>query len=564
MWENLLKKGLLISVAVSGKKGDNFARPFIKAVKDLRQVIAIAIPGRNPTFPELYNLDKLAKYLNGNPSRLVNARIIEQYLEESVKFFNKPRKGKKSNASKVKSEQMEKMLEKFRAGEALAYQFLDKMSAATPGTPGKRRRLAIKTSEPCSQPQPESTLTPAVVSYHYTLDGLLRTRRQADQVAAQSGTRRVLRQVLSHTKDLDIENCMFTIIDQLVDMLQLCLPCGLREVLSKCARMRSMVCREFLHTDTITGKQLLTSVMAGSGLASPWDRNEFLQEVQKLSRFMRWFACSCLPEVYQACCDDPKRTFPESSTFYFMWTAIEDWILSSWLEFTLENAVRHVSLHYDGLRLDADLSNGVADYCVSASEHIFNQTGFRVNIREKLHQTFGELLPTRAVESRVVPDRDEVLDRPGNGIAGAVSHLLSDASGLLEALKSTEDQDNVVAANRQVRTYRQVQAMTGMTFHPILGFEILEAGSYLIHSEGDGCPHCISAKYNGGEDTCVQLYDGNTSWDIELPVLRACSVECIDKSTLITFRVYAPGAVVPQMPDQPFPGAFELILDAQA
>ena len=62
----------------------------------------------------------------------------------------------------------------------------------------------------------------------------------------------------------------------------------------------------------------------------------------------------------------------------------------------------------------------------------------------------------------------------------------------------------------------------------------------------------------------MQLYDGNTSWEIELAVLRACSVECIDKSTLITFRVYAPGAVVPQMPDQPFPGAFELILDAQA
>ena len=148
---------------------------------------------------------------------------------------------------------------------ALAYQFLDKLS---PGTPSKRRRMARRTSDPESQHVPEPALISAKVPYHYTLDKLIRTRRQADDVAAQSAPRRVLRHVIRHTRDFDIENCMFTIVDQLVDILQLSIPSSLRDTLTKCARERSMVCRELLRTDIATGKGLLTAVMAGASFGS--------------------------------------------------------------------------------------------------------------------------------------------------------------------------------------------------------------------------------------------------------------------------------------------------------
>ena len=176
---------------------------------------------------------------------------------------------------------------------------------------------------------------------------------------------------------------MFTIVDQLVDVLQLSIPSSLRDTLTKCAKQRSMVCRELLRTDIPTGKGLLTAVMAGASLAPPWDRNEFLLGLRKLSRYMRWVACACLPDVFQVCINDAKRTLPESSTFYVMWSAVEDLILSKWMEYTMERPVRHLSLHCNGIRLDADLPEGVDDYCQVVAEHVFAETGFRIHIKEK-------------------------------------------------------------------------------------------------------------------------------------------------------------------------------------
>ena len=75
---------------------------------------------------------------------------------------------------------------------------------------------------------------------------------------------------------------------------------------------------------TTGGKHLLTSVMNGSALVSPHVGNEFLGRVQKLARFMRWTACSVIPQVYEACFNDPSRQFPEASTLFFLWTAVED------------------------------------------------------------------------------------------------------------------------------------------------------------------------------------------------------------------------------------------------
>ena len=76
---------------------------------------------------------------------------------------------------------------------------------------------------------------------------------------------------------------------------------------------------------TTGGKQLLTSVMNGAALVSPHVGNEFLGRVQKLARFMRWTACSVIPKVYEACFNDSSRQFPEASTLFFWWTAVEDW-----------------------------------------------------------------------------------------------------------------------------------------------------------------------------------------------------------------------------------------------
>jgi hypothetical protein len=123
-WESMLKEGYFATVVVTGKKGDNFVRPVVRPVKGLRDAIAVGVPDRIPALPELYDLDMLATYLNGNPSRLVNAQIVEQYMDESIKYFNKPKKGKKSNVEKAKAELLQRSFGKIQSPQCVGARLL--------------------------------------------------------------------------------------------------------------------------------------------------------------------------------------------------------------------------------------------------------------------------------------------------------------------------------------------------------------------------------------------------------------------------------------------------------
>ena len=161
------------------------------------------------------------------------------------------------------------------------------------------------------------------MTYRYTLDGTIRTRRQVNEVGAQSCSRRVQQQPFPHTHDLDIENCSFVLLVQIIDKLQPTppMPNDLKKALLRCAHERDVVCRDDLKVDATTGKKLLQAVLNGSALHAPHEANEFLKLLQKAAIYIRWLACSVLPDVYTLCKDDPKRKYPEASVVHFMWTA---------------------------------------------------------------------------------------------------------------------------------------------------------------------------------------------------------------------------------------------------
>ena len=52
--------------------------------------------------------------------------------------------------------------------------------------------------------------------------------------------------------------------------------------------------------------------------------HDWLHRVRRLARFCRWWARSLLPEVFALCVEDPTKTFPEASTFFYLWSAAED------------------------------------------------------------------------------------------------------------------------------------------------------------------------------------------------------------------------------------------------
>ena len=64
---------------------------------------------------------------------------------------------------------------------------------------------------------------------------------------------------------------------------------------------------------------------------------------------------------------------------------LEDAVLTSWLGFVRQRPVTHLSLHYDGIRINKKLPCAMSEFCARCSDHIAKETGFLVNIREKEH-----------------------------------------------------------------------------------------------------------------------------------------------------------------------------------
>jgi hypothetical protein len=131
---------------------------------------------------------------------------------------------------------------------------------------------------------------------------------------------------------------------------------------------------------------------------------------------------------------------------------------------------------------------------------------------------------------------------------------------ILDQLKIAEDQNNGVAESRGVRSYKEVQETTGVVLHPSLGLNLSQAGCYLVDTEGDGSPHCVAVKVKAEQPECVEIFDGQRAWTLQFGDLQSCASECIDKSSLVTFRVHMSATAAPAMSQQPFPSAAEELL----
>ena len=558
LWNNMRTYGMMADVVIERRKGKDAMRPVIASKYQLRDIMEVKPDSTALVFPETYNFNRLKTYLHEHPSRFFNVETIQRYYADYMTFLTKGKKGKRSNAELRVIEELQSEIDKFSAGESLALKFLDMVTSVKKRRVEKTNSLAESSGAPLKE---------ASVSYHSTLQEVnFRTRLQANGIGAQIATRRVLYHLVPHTCDLDIENCMFTIILQLLRRLKVTIPPDLEETLRMCAESREQVCQDDLRTDLQTGKNRLNQVVNGASISPEWDGADFLRRVQKLSRYLRWLACSLLPDVYEVMREDTSRKFPEASTLFFLWTSVEDFILSVWVKFVLQLPVRHLSLHFDGIRLDADFPGTVEDYCKQCCEHIANETGFVVNIREKKHYSFLELIPKKACESTVLDGKDEVLDRPGNCIAGAVYDLLgeSERGQLLIHLKNTELPANVVAANRCVRSYAEVQRVTQVSMVPCMGFNLSLPGKYLLHTEAGGRPHCISvqAQFKDAKLHC-EVIDGNNRWLMLMDDLIACAAVAVEKATIVTYRVFLPGQVA-MWPDKPSKEVLSVLLELQA
>ena len=105
---------------------------------------------------------------------------------------------------------------------------------------------------------------------------------------------------------------------------------------------------------------------------------ELILDLQRASLFCRWVAASCLHDVIW---DHvlAQKDRPDVSILTYFWNLAEDAVLDAWILKARELESKHVSLHFDGIRLDREVAGpDVSSLCRTFEKGIEEETGFKV------------------------------------------------------------------------------------------------------------------------------------------------------------------------------------------
>ena len=155
---------------------------------------------------------------------------------------------------------------------------------------------------------------------------------------------------------------------------------------------------------------------------APCVQRGLLAELRSEGRALRWVATSVLPELHDTMVADSGRKWPEATVFHHMWTMVEDACVEAWIEFARKLSPSHLSLHFDGIRIDSASVPDRDAFAKESARHIQRSIGVEVVIVEKVHRTFLELL--RPADASLVPTHGTALE--ANCLPVALPHLRGD------------------------------------------------------------------------------------------------------------------------------------------
>ena len=103
------------------------------------------------------------------------------------------------------------------------------------------------------------------------------------------------------------------------------------------------------------GKEFIHAVINGGAIPAEFSENTFVKNLQRTSLWLRMVAISACPDVFKALNLDEDCKWPAASTFAYMYQGAEDYILEAMVGYCLQFHAKHLSLHYDGIRVDEGL-----------------------------------------------------------------------------------------------------------------------------------------------------------------------------------------------------------------
>ena len=279
------------------------------------------------------------------------------------------------------------------------------------------------------------------------------------------------------------------------------------------------------------GKRMVNTVINGGSPPASLKDNSFVQLLQQASIYLRWFACSMLPDDFEELGEREDKDFPAATVFHYMWTAVEDYILEHWCNFLQRHRPTHLSLHFDGVRVNSDIHPDILELMTACEKHILESTGFALRIIEKKHQLILDLVRQNSKSCNEIPVPDILLER-GNCIPCGLWHLSGQRQLIENALSVTDTIENRYYAERGVRTYQHCVSFTPAGLFPHIGLPADMSKPCLLHCENGGFSHCVAViPEPANHDVIIKQYK------LPLESFRECVHAGIDKSTCVSFEV---------------------------
>ncbi|CAE7603156.1 unnamed protein product [Symbiodinium natans] len=552
--DQLLRNKVIVESASRGKTLEVY-RPAVECL-NLCSVLDWKNLESESTFPELLHLKNFAEYVRGCDARRENAYLLGAFYQaaKNPTVRGRPSKQLARNLDRSAEAQKKgrKILDQEELFEVILADLADDVgqsqsSQRMQSEPAKRRRCLPEVKEEGREAKPcVQEIVHVQRSYSYSSAVSFRSRKQVVGLGVQRLCRRAQVRVAAGTVDLDVENALFTLMHQLITRLQLrpAPPNDVTETIRACAQDRDRVCKETLQLSKEEGKALLIKIFNGASIPDSVQHGKaFLQSLSKAALYLRWAVVLMFPDEYARFQEpDAEKNNPEASLLSHLYYIVEDVVLSAMADVLLQGSPKHLSLHYDGVRVSRPEGKSVEDLCKSIQRRVKDATGFEVVLREKRHRSVLQILSDTA-RSKVGSSlpMESVLRQNGNCIPAAVALLLAKISDVEEALSDNGCRENASFKKRALRSYRDCATLLHLQFlpQPDLSLGCWKPGNFLLHVEHEGQPHCVGLRVNSVES--IDVIDACGESRIDSSILEEALTAGLDACSAMVFKICKAG-----------------------
>jgi len=302
--------------------------------------------------------------------------------------------------------------------------------------------------------------------------------------------------VLDDTIDVDIFNCAFVLLREVVERLQLpeewLAPIRSEiDLLRELATSRDELIVDEMHMSNMEGKLLLLRTLNGSKDAAK--AHPFLARVRRLGHVLEGIGAGSMYEEYVSLASDASVQRPLISVISHMYRIMEAAVIRSLVEFCLYSPCTHLSLHHDGVRVDRArfAASSDPDFCTAAAAFIHGRCGLLVTLRVKTHHTLLQLFGAAGVsaDSTTLAALPSRLGFDGECVPAAFFRPGCDESVLCDYIKATPATPRNMSALPEgtaafTRSYGEVSEAVSLQIHGRVDLPTTPTSRWAMHLPG--------------------------------------------------------------------------------